>query len=428
MKHSVYTLLLIASVTVAFAAGSWSDPQGAVRAAMPATSVSVGYTCPMHREYTSDRAGDCPACGMRLVVDDRVGASADSVRLVAAPSAGAVHVSAETQQLIGVRVGRVERTSTTHSLRLVGRVAPAEARTYTVTAGIDGFVRDVSAVTTGSQVRKGQLLATFGAPDAIPAIQNYLVALNAIDRLSEGGVEGVAQAQTTASSANFQQRLEKLQDLGMSEVQMAEIRRTREVPAGIRILSPADGFVLARTISPGQRFGRGTDWYRIADLRSVWIVADLIGIDADLVHPGQRATVLLPGRKTPLEARVSEILPQFDPRTRTLTVRLEAANPGYVLRPDMVVDVNLPVALPPSVSVPVDAVLDSGLRQTVFVDRGEGVFEPRGVRTGWRFSDRVEIVEGLNPGERIVTSGTFLIDSESRMRLAEPRMSGTPGK
>jgi Cu(I)/Ag(I) efflux system membrane fusion protein len=428
MKNAVYTLLLLASVTVAFLAGSWSGPQGTVGAATPAAGAPVGYTCPMHPEYISDRAGDCPACGMPLVVHDTPGASADSVRPAAAPAPGTVRASPAALELVGVRVGPVERTSTTHVFRLAGRVAPDETRAYTVMAGVDGFVRDVSAVTTGGRVRKGEVLATFSAPDAIPAIQNYLVALSAIDRLNEGGAEGAAQAHTTASSANFQQRLEKLQDLGISESQMVEIRRTHQVPASIRILSPVDGFVLARTISPGQRFSRETSWYRIADLRRVWIVADLIGNDAGLVHPGQRATVSLPGQPTSWEARVSEVLPQVDPATRTLKVRLEMANPGYVLRPDMTVDVELPVALPPSVSVAVDAVVNSGLRQTVFVERAEGVFEPRGVRTGWRFGDRVEIVEGLSPGERIVQSATFLIDSESRMQIARARMPGTPGK
>ena len=121
--------------------------------------------------------------------------------------------------------------------------------------------------------------------------------------------------------------------------------------------------------------------------------------------------------------RVLNVPPQFDPASRTLKVRLEADNPGYALRPDMFVDVEFPIQLPPAITVPVDAVLDSGLRKTVFVDRDNGFFEPRKVETGWRFGDRVEIVKGLMPGERIVTSGTFLLDSESRMKMAAAGMS-----
>lgn len=113
---------------------------------------------------------------------------------------------------------------------------------------------------------------------------------------------------------------------------------------------------------------------------------------------------------------MSQVLPQFDPATRTLKVRLEADNPGYALRPDMFVDVELPIGFPATIAVPVDAVVDSGLKKTVFVDRGEGFFEPRQVETGWRFDDRVEIVKGLKPGEQIVVSGNFLIGSESRLK------------
>jgi YHS domain-containing protein len=121
---------------------------------------------------------------------------------------------------------------------------------------------------------------------------------------------------------------------------------------------------------------------------------------------------------------VSTVLPQFDPNSRTLKVRLELDNPGYTLRPDMFVDVEFPVTLPAALTVPADAVLDSGLRKMVFVDRGNGYFEPRKVETGWRFGDRIEITKGLMPGERIVVSGTFLIDSESRMKAAAAGIYG----
>jgi YHS domain-containing protein len=135
-----------------------------------------------------------------------------------------------------------------------------------------------------------------------------------------------------------------------------------------------------------------------------------------------RARVSLPNQNKTLAARVSEVLPQFDPATRTLKVRLEADNPGYLLRPDMFVDVELPISFPPTIAVPVDAVLDSGPKKTVFVERGEGFFEPREVETGWRFEDRVQIVKGLATGERIVIAGNFLIGSESRLKEAAAGM------
>jgi RND family efflux transporter MFP subunit len=421
MKKATYSILLVLSIVGAFLAGSVVSQRGGVDVAASAGHGTPRYACPMHPQYTSDRPGDCPACGMKLVAGDVDGVPGGAAGHAAAPSPGTVKVSIDTQQLIGVRVSPVERTAGTRSLRMVGRVAAEETRTYTINAGSEGFIREVSAVTTGSQISKGQLLATFAAPDAIFAIQAFIVTLNAQDRLKQGGVDETGQA--NPNSSVFEQRLQKLQDLGMSDLQIEEIRHTREVPKSIRILAPADGVVLARNISAGQKFERGADWYRTADLSRVWILADAIGIDTDHVRPGMHAKVIAPDRRRSFDARVSDVLPQFDPATRTLKVRLEVDNPGYVLRPDMFVDVELPIVLTPTMAVPIDAVLDSGLRKTVFVERSEGVFEPRQVRTGWRFDDRVEIVEGLAPGERIVTSGTFLVDSESRMKLASARIA-----
>jgi RND family efflux transporter MFP subunit len=274
-------------------------------------------------------------------------------------------------------------------------------------------------------VRKGEPLATVVAPDAFPALQSYVVALGAIDRLRQDGGEGVAQAQISSASGNFQLRREKLQDLGLSDAQIAETGRTREIPDSITIVAPEDGFVLARHISEGLRFERGTEFYRIADLRRVWILADVIGAEADYVKPELPARVGVPGRSRWLDARVSTALPLVEEDSRTMTVRLEAENPDYVLRPGMRVEVELAVTLPAMTVVPVDAVLDSGRRQMVFVERAEGVFVPRAVTTGWRFGDRVAIVDGLVPGERIVTSGTFLIDSESRMTRALEGVTAT---
>ena len=156
----------------------------------------------------------------------------------------------------------------------------------------------------------------------------------------------------------------------------------------------------------------------------VWILADLFENEAKYVRPGEKVKVTLADQDETYMATVSEILPQFDPATLTIKVRLEVDNPQFALRPGMFVDVEFPINMPPTVNVPVDAIMDSGLKKTVFVDRDNGYFEPRRVKTGWRLGERAEIIEGLEPGERIVVSGNFLIDSESRMRLAAAGMFG----
>jgi RND family efflux transporter MFP subunit len=183
--------------------------------------------------------------------------------------------------------------------------------------------------------------------------------------------------------------------------------------------------VLARNAFTGLRFDRGTELFRIADLSKVWVLADVFENEAEYLKPGLQLKFTLPHQKKVFQAKVSDVLPQFDPATRTIKVRLEADNPGYALRPDMFVDVELPISLPPAIAVPADAVLDSGLKKTVFVDHGKGAFEPREVETGWRIGNRVEIVRGLKPGEQIVISANFLIDSESRLELAASGMYGT---
>jgi RND family efflux transporter MFP subunit len=289
---------------------------------------------------------------------------------------------------------------------------------YRIDVGIDGFIRELSSVTTGSHVRKSDWLATLSAPEARSPIQSYLVTLDVLDRTRKGGDN---QTAIDLASASVQQTIDRLLTLGMSSVQIDEIRQTRQVPHTIRIAAPADGFVLARHVSVGQKFERGDELYRIADLRRVWILADVFGPEAEDVRPGMVARVSLPGRRRSFDARVSrDVLPQFDAASQSVKVRLEAGNPDYLLRPDMFVDVDLVITLPPTISVPADALLDTGLKKTVFVERSAGVFEPREVETGWRFGGRVQIINGLVPGDRVVVSGTFLLDSESRLRHTTP--------
>jgi RND family efflux transporter MFP subunit len=379
------------------------------------------YVDPMHPAYKSDKPGIAPDCGMQLepVYAAGVLATADAGNRPSSLSPGAVRIDPAKQQLFGVRVSPVEESSGTYKLRLFGRVAPDEVNIYKLNAGIDGFIQDVSTATTGSLVKKDQTLATFSSPMATMTIQTYILNLGAEDRFKKSAMEGSVEGQSLSSAnANIQQRTQQLQNLGMSLLQMEEIKRTRLFPESIKIVAPVDGFVLARNVSPGQKFERDTEWYRIADLRRVWIIADVFENDAQYLHPGNRVTVSLPNQGKTLAGRVSDVLPQFDAVTRSLKVRLEVENPGYVLRPDMFVDVELPVAFSRAVMVPTSAVIDSGLKKMIFVERGEGLFAPRSVETGRRFDDRVEIVKGLEPGERIVVSGNFLINSESRLKEA----------
>jgi RND family efflux transporter MFP subunit len=246
------------------------------------------------------------------------------------------------------------------------------------------------------------------------------------DRFYGGGRHALAPSQQ--ASVSLQTYIDALESLGMSKQQMNELASTKQITDKIFIVAPATGFIIGRNVSPGQQFEKGTEWYRIADLSRVWVLADLFRNEAEYVRPGMKVQVTIPETKKTLSAVVSTVLPQFDATSRTLKVRLELDNPGYTLKPDMFVDVEIPITLAPAMAVPMDAVFDSGLRKTVFVDRGNGFFEPREVETGWRMGSQVEIVKGLKPGERVVISGNFLIDSESRLEMAAAGMQQTLSK
>ncbi len=325
-----------------------------------------------------------------------------------------------------MRVAAVEKRPITHSLRILGRVAVDERRVFIINTAAGGWVREISPVTVGSLVQKGQKLATFYSPEFLSAQQAYFYALNALDRFTKEASPNPDQLKLT--KANIRQYGDSLRSLGMGEKQIEEIGRTRTFTDQIEMASPTSGIIVSRNIYLGQRFERATEFFKIADLSQVWILADVYENEAKYLRRGLKALLRSTNYNMTFQATVSDVPPIFDPASRTLKVRLEAKNPDEILRPDMFVDVEIPVNLPPAIAVLTDAILDSGLKKTVFVDRGNGVFEPREVETGWRLGNRVEIVKGLEPGERIVISGNFLIDSESKLEMAAAGMQVTLSK
>jgi RND family efflux transporter MFP subunit len=376
------------------------------------------YVDPMHPSYKSDKPGIAPDCGMKLepVYADGGGPDAGGSGEPSSTAPGTVKISPDRQQLIGVKVGTVEKKSVSQTIRITGRVAVDETRVYRINATNDGWIQDVFPVTVGSFVTKNQPLASFYSPEFLSAEQAYFYALNALDRFIQQ--ESTNQAQINLTKANIQQQRDVLKNLGMGDHQIDELAKTREFVKKILISAPVTGFVLARNITPGERYERGKELFKFADMSNVWILADIFENEAQFLQSGVVARVILPHQNKTFRAKVSNTLPQFDPVSRTLKVRLEADNPDFVLKPDMFVDVELPINFQPTIAVPVDAVVDTGLRKIVFVDKGNGIFEPRRIQTGWRRGGLIEITRGLMNKERIVVAGTFMIDSESRMQAA----------
>lgn len=408
MRKAIYGILLLSALVFALVL---RQHHNRVQASSTARRV-LYYVDPMHPSYKSDKPGVAPDCGMQLVpvyADEGAPVAASGEPAPATP--GAVSIDPERQQLVGISVVMVEKASATRALRIPGRVTADETRVYRINAGVDGLVKETYEAGVGSQVKKDQRLASVYSPDFLAPAGGYLTAT---ERSQADAAKDAAPR--IEGRTGVRGWTDRLRALGMSDSQIEELNSTRKLPDDIYVLSPANGFILARNISVGQRFEKHMEFYRVADLSHVWIVADLFPDQAQYFHPGAVARITLPGQARSFSARVSDVLPQIDPDTRTLKLRLETDNKDFALRPDMFVDVDLTVAAPPGLSVPADAVLDSGLYKRVFVARGNGIFEPREVVTGERFGDRVQVLRGLAEGERVVASGTFLVDSESRLR------------
>jgi Cu(I)/Ag(I) efflux system membrane fusion protein len=378
------------------------------------------YVDPMHPSYKSDKPGIAPDCGMPLVpvYSDDSGNALPPSPMAQLP-AGAVTIDAATQRLMGLRVAPVENTASTRTVRVNGRVAPEDTRVYKVNSGLDGFIRETYDDSVGMQVKKDQKLATFFSPDALAIASGFLAASERVPGAvgTDGNRTTVwAGAVSKQGVSSVQGYSDRLRNLGVSDVQLKEIADSRQLPEYIYVVAPADGFILARNISPGEHVDHEMEFYRVADLSRVWVIAEIFEQEAAYLRPGVFGQIDLKGEGRQLPARITDSLPQSEAVAGTVKVRLEVENPKFILRPDMVVDVELPIHVPPAVTVSADALIDSGAHARVYVEHGEGVFEPRAVETGWRIGDRVQILRGVLPGESVVVGATFLVDSESRIK------------
>ncbi len=359
-----------------------------------------------------------PDCGMTLEPVYAEPAASLATSLAPLPD-GAVGIDVDKQQLFGIRVTAAEKTSGSEKIRVLGRVVPEDTRVYRITSGSDGFIRETYNDSVGELVKKYQKLASSFLGETLAVASGFLAATAGVpgavgkDGSRTMPFPGAVNKEGVSSIQGYSDRL---RNLGVSDAQIRQMAENHQLPETVDIISPVDGFILARNITAGQHFDRSMEFYRVADLSKVWVVAEIFGSEVKDFRAGTIARVTLPDQGKTFSARVTDTLPQVDPATRTLKLRLEADNPGFALRPDMFVNVELPVRVAPGLTVPLDALIDSGREQRVFVERSQGIFEPRRVETGRRLSDRVEIVRGLQEGERVVSAGTFLVDSESRLR------------
>jgi Cu(I)/Ag(I) efflux system membrane fusion protein len=377
----------------------------------------TGWHCPMHPTYTSDRPGDCPICGMRLV-------PIEGGQAAAAPTPGAergvvgqanVESGAAGIRLAGVRTAPAERGRLGRTTRTVGVVVADERRVRRVQTKIAGWVERLHVGAEGDLVRAGQPILAIYSPELLASQEELLRAREVAARFESSSLPEVRRGGADLVTA-ARRRLE-LFDVPRSFIDRLE--RTGAVQRTVTLVAPASGFVSAKTVFQGMEVSPGMELFTLTDLSRVWVEAEFYEYEAHLLRPGQRVAVRLPydaGRA--IEAEVALVYPTLSPQSRTVKARLELPNPDGQLRPGAFVDVTTELAAAEGVLVPDDAVIDSGLRQIVFVEREPGVFEPREVRLGVRGEGRAVVLSGVAEGERVATHANFLLDSESKLRGA----------
>lgn len=382
------------------------------------------YVCPMHPEVRQATPGTCPLCGMDLVKESTLSpAAADTHTDPAAhaPSAAPPDARAPLQldlrkrQLIGVRLVAAERSRMSDDVRAVGTVQFDETRYRDVNIRVEGYVRTLFVNATGVPVTAGQPLFTLYAPELIATQQEYLLALRTRDQAATSAIaDARGYAERLAEAAK--QRL-AVWDLPAAE--LAALEQSRTPRETITISAPASGVVVEKRVVEGMRVMPGESLFRLADVSSVWVEADIYERDLRAVRRGARASVTVdayPGEVFP--AAVALILPSLAPETRTAKVRFVLGNRGGRLRPGMFANVALTAQAREVITVPTDAVIDTGTARFVFVSQGDGYFEPRQIDTGQRGGGRIEVVTGLAEGDRVAGAAAFFIDSESQLRAA----------
>lgn len=456
-------VIVVALLLAAFAGGYVLRAR---KTAQPAASGTperkvLYWVDPMHPVYKSDKPGTAPDCGMALepvYADEGAPAPAASTRKVlyyrdpkdpkytatmagvnpetgntlepvyadaAAGSgmpAGAIRIPTDRQQLAGVTYAAVESTDIGRTLRTVGKVGYDETRLQHVHPRVDGWVERVFVDFTGDLVKKGQPMLTLYSPEMLASQEELLLARRARDVMQNNPLASASQQ----GESLFQASRRRLQQWNLSDEQIDQVLETGQPIRNITLYAPAPGFVLERNVFPNQRVTAESDLYVLADLSRVWVMADMYEADLAAIRAGAPARILLPygATTTSIKATVNYVQPGVDPTTRTLKLRLEADNPGMRLRPEMYVDVEFEVQGRRRLTVPADAILNSGERQVVFVDLGDGYLAPQVVQTAERVGDRVVVTTGLSEGQRVVASGTFLVDAESQLKSALGSMSG----
>lgn len=446
-RLSAIAALLAITVGLAFYLKIWpfkkAQPGDTHVAGTHAAKAEEVYYCPMHTEYKSDKPGNCPICSMKLLKLEKPSAAGAqtgatmqdmpgmpgmkteskpvSPTAPGAPSGNAIFIAPQRQQLIGVKSVPAEVKPLVKEIRTVGKVTHDETRLTHIHTKVTGYIEEVFVDFVGKPVKRGDPLFTIYSPDLVATQEEYLLALKSREVLKDSSFPWISNGSVNLLEA-ARRRL-RLWDISEEEIQTLE--KEGKAKRALTIYSPVTGIVIERAAYHHGRFvNPEMDLYTIVDLSSVWVLAEIYEYELPFVREGLMAEVEFPyaSQSKPLRGKVTYVYPHLNPKTRTTQVRMEFPNPDLTLRPDMFFNVKLQVDLGRQVVVPEDAVLDTGTEQYVFVDKGDGYFEPRPVKLGAEAGGYFAIQSGLKAGERVVTAANFILDSESRLKGAFANM------
>ncbi|MDR3579918.1 MAG: efflux RND transporter periplasmic adaptor subunit [Oryzomonas sp.] len=391
----------------------WFKSDGTAKQELSAKPV---YTCPMHPFIIKDKPGVCPICGMELIKklnDAQTAAPQTPEQKQQAAMLGHVALSPTQRVMANVATAEARQEDLNREINAVGIVQYDQSRQAKVTAWIAGRIDKLHVSAVGDYVGRNRPVAEVYSPDLLASQQEYLLAIKSREQLKDSPIPSIAQN----GEGLVQSAKQRLMLFGVKESQIAQLEKAGKPNIRLPIYTPLSGVVIEKMVQQGQYVNTGDVLFNIADLSRVWVEIEVYENEFPNIRIGQRVEIQsqsFPGK--PFSGRIAFIYPFLDPKTRTVKARVEMANPGLKLKPDMFVRASVKVALGKTIVVPVTAVMDTGKRQVAWVETSPGMFEPRDVQLGQRTDDRVQVLSGLKPGDKVAVSGAYLIDSESQLK------------